>query len=124
VNHEDIHDQQHIVERLVLAARGRLEDKLHELGRRLEETKEALDLARMIRERPLAFIAGALAAGVAIGLASDRPRGKLTTALEAMVTGLAVSTARSWLTARFATLVPGLLDPPPAAGRSASEVGH
>lgn len=93
------------VEQKVLIARTRLEYKIQELGRRVESTKQALDLAKLVREHPGAAAGIAVAAGAVMGLMLGGPKSRLGGMISTLVTGAAMQVARNVVSARLSEVL-------------------
>jgi len=73
--------------------RDRVVGRLHEVGRRVEQTKDALNVARMIRSHPLTAAGIALAAGAVVGFSR---KGRLDGLITGIVLQLVKSRLDSW----------------------------
>ena len=88
--------QRRAVDRKLSQARARLFARLDELGRRVTKARDSVDVARMIREHPLVAVGLAFSVGMIAGV--RRGQGRIGGQVFALVTGLAVSAARSAVT--------------------------
>lgn len=102
IEHERITLEEHAHD-----VRSRLEARITELGRRVEETKQAVDLARVVREHPAAAAGIALGAGALIALVFGGKRGPVLSAIGAVITGTAVQVARTWASTQLEGVLEG-----------------
>ncbi len=82
----------------VRAARARLMNRLHELERRVKQTKDTFNLANHIRTQPVAAVGVSLVLGATVGfLRGDRAQSTWAIKLFAMVSRVAMDVAKSQL---------------------------
>jgi len=103
-----IEQERSTLERKAIDVRSRLEDRIHEITRRVEETKQALDIAKLIREYPRAAAGIALGAGALMGLAfGGEKRGPVSSGIGALITGTALQLARNYISSRLGEAIKG-----------------
>jgi len=95
------------VEDKLVAARGRLLARVREVTRRVEHTKEALNLPALMRRHPLATAGVGLATGLVLGSLRFGARRTAPGAVGAMLGGVAMRLAK----AAFAGWMAGLVGP-------------
>lgn len=68
-------DEAQAIQRRMMIARNRMLHRLHEVSRRVDHARERLDVAHMIRERPVAACGIAAGAGLLVGMIGGPGRG-------------------------------------------------
>ena len=99
--------RERMLERKIARARARVVERLHELGRRVEKAKDAINVAQLIRRHPLTAIGVGLAAGAMAALPRGSKGDGFSRRLGALITGIALQVVKSRLDAWIAErLVP------------------
>jgi hypothetical protein len=92
-------DERRAVDRKLSRARARLFTRLDELGRRVEKAKDAVDVAKIVREHPFLTVGVAFSAGMLLAL--PKGKGRIGREITAMIMGMAAHAGRtalqSWL---------------------------
>ncbi|MCE9579390.1 MAG: hypothetical protein K8W52_40080 [Deltaproteobacteria bacterium] len=93
------------VEGKLVAARGRLLARVREVTRRVEHTREALNLPALMRKHPLATAGVGIAAGLVLGSIRFGARRTAPGAVGAMLGGIAMRLAKAAVAGWMAGLV-------------------
>ncbi len=97
--------QAHALELTLSSARGRLLERVHEVSRRAERVREALNVGALIRQHPLAVVGVSVAAGLLLGFARGGARRAFAGQAGAALGGIAMRLVGTALTAWLGGLV-------------------